>query len=88
LTRRIACSINLIAKTPLISATTNAAAVGKASICNLPPLEINSYKNDAIIIGIDIKKENSAAFSRSVPIASIVEIVIPLRERPGITAMP
>jgi len=40
-----------------------------------------------MIIGMDIRKENSAAVSRFVPVASSVEIVVPLRERPGITAM-
>ena len=80
--------MNLIAKIPLIVAATNATTVGQTSKATAAPMSSNSYTNEAIIIGIDIKNEYSAAFSRLVPVASIVDIVVPLRDNPGMTAMP
>lgn len=50
--------------------------------------EINSKRKDATIIGIDIRKANSAASSRRVPENKDAAIVEPLRLIPGMTAMP
>ena len=38
--------------------------------------------------GIDIKNEKVAADSRLTPVAKIVDIVVPLRDKPGTTAIP
>ena len=78
----------LMAKMPLISAVINAMEVGRISSCKVSFADINSYTKDAMIIGIDIRKENSAAVSRLVPVSNMVEMVVPLRDKPGITAMP
>jgi hypothetical protein len=82
--------MNLIANIPEINADMNATVVGKISMAGISPdlkQSINSYNNDARIIGMDIKKEYSPAFSRSTPHAISVDIVVPLRLKPGMTAM-
>lgn len=56
-------------------------------MCAVLLTSINSYKKDAIIIGIDMRKENSAASSFLTPERSRVEIVVPLREIPGTVAI-
>ena len=38
------------------------------------------------MMGIDMRNENSAALARFVPVARRVDMVVPLRERPGTTA--
>jgi len=41
-----------------------------------------------MIAGMDSKKENRKAFSRFSPSRRAMAIVVPLRDRPGIMAMP
>ena len=65
-----------------------ATAVGTTSSFSVSRAPISSYINDAIIIGIDIRKENSAASSRFVLHKMPADMVRPLRLNPGITAMP
>ena len=80
--------MNFIANIPEISAVTKAKIKGSAGPSVGLGLEINSYTKAAIIIGMLMRNENSAARSRFVPVANAVLIVKPLRENPGTTAIP
>jgi len=81
-------SINLIAKIPDTSAAINASTSGTGLPSDGDGFEINSYISAAIIMGMLIRNENSAARSRLVPVNNAVLIVNPLREKPGTTAIP
>jgi len=78
-----------MAKIPATKAVKNATSIGKNGIDPRDSGEdINSYVNEATIMGMDMRKENSAASSRLVPVAKAADIVAPERLIPGITAIP
>jgi len=79
--------MNLIAMIPLASAVRNATIVGAMSMVVVESTFNISYTNDAMMIGMDIRNENWAAWSRFVPVNKRVDIVVPLRDMPGMTAM-
>ena len=81
--------MNLMARMPLMVAAMNATTVGATSRAGVAPdaaMFKTSNISDAMIIGIDMRNENSAAASRLTPVARRVEIVVPERDRPGTTA--
>ena len=81
-------SINLIANKPEIKDVSIPISSGKTGIEVALKLNINSYKIDAKIIGIDSKKEKSATLFLSSPQRIPAHIVEPEREMPGKHASP
>ena len=82
-------NMNFIAKIPDVNAATNASASGiMFGPSDGDGFEINSYTSAAMIMGMLMRNENSAARSRFVPVNIAVDIVNPLREKPGTTAIP
>lgn len=82
-------NINLMEIKPETKATITPTTVGKTGRVT-PDFAASAPSKiaDAIIIGIESKKENSVASSLFVPSNSIVEIVIPLLDIPGRVATP
>ena len=80
--------INLIAKNAKIKANIIPTKIGSIETVAIALLNNISYMQDAIIIGIDIKKLNFATLSLFSPQSSPAQIVEPEREIPGSVAIP
>ena len=83
--------MTLIAKMPIKNAVKKESAVGRNSTitaCPRAQMSYTSMTSDSKMTGMDIKKENFAISSLSLPHKSPAEIVLPEREMPGKTAKP